>query len=188
MSGQQRLALWLPYLARRLGVPGWLGLLSLLMAAALWALWVQPATERLHSQQQRLRAQLALAQQSGSAAARDKTPTEQLFDFYAHFGTRTQVPKALEHLQALARRHKLELESGDYSYLRTDGQRLDQLRISLPIRGTYVQIRQFVEQVLKEQPDIALQSLSLRRDKLAQDVVEGRVVLILFVDGRGGGA
>ncbi len=177
--------LWLGYLARRLGVAGWLGLVMLVAAAALWLLGVQPAQEKLASTQQRLAAQQAQARKISADAPRAKTPTEQLLEFQSRFKPRTEVPAALEQLQALAQTNTIELESGDYTYMRNDGHVLDQLRISLPVKGSYVQIRQFMEAALAERADLALQSLSLRREKLAQEVVDGRLVFVLYVDHRG---
>lgn len=185
MNRSAGVGLWLGYFARRLGVAGWLGLVMLVAAAALWLLWVQPAEERLFNTQQRLAAQQAQARKVTADAPLEKSPTEQLLEFQARFKPRSEVPAALENLQTLAQQNKIDLESGDYTYVRHDGQYLDQLRISLPVRGTYVQIRQFMEQALAERPDLALQNLSIRREKLAQDVVEGRLVFVLFVDHRG---
>ena len=180
MSG----ALWrarLAYWTRRVGVPGWIGALALVLALALAQLQLRPAQQRLLA----LSTSTAAAQQrllqpvSGSTAL---TPSQQLGAFFAGFPARLKVPDVLASMHEIAVAQKLELDIGEYSLTKEQGTRLDSLRISLPVKGNYVQLRQFASEVLLAQPALALERLSVRREKVSEDVVNGRIVFLLFVE------
>ena len=53
----------------------------------------------------------------------------------------------------------------------------------LPVAGSYVQIRQFITDVLQQLPALALSDLQITRDNAMSPTVEARLVFVLFLQG-----
>jgi hypothetical protein len=166
---------------RRLGPPGWLGLILVVAAIVCLLAVVVPALE----QRGRLDADIADAQEKLStctSGAAILSPAQRLASFYGEFPTAERVPDELARLFKFAEAHNLTLDVGEYGLVRSQGGRLDQFRITLPIKGQYPDIRAFASEALEAVPALSLESVALRREKVADNTVDGRVVFLLFVE------
>ncbi len=168
------------YVVRRGGVPAWLGAGCLLAALVFLGMEVLPASAQLADLRAR-RVALA-AQQARGPGLVVLTPAQQLARFYAGFSGGPAIPDALARLYQIATEQQLALELGEYAITREQGARLDQFRITLPVKGSYLQLRRFISAALLEQPALSLESLSVRREKVAQDMVDGRIVFLLYLE------
>ncbi|MGH8688430.1 MAG: hypothetical protein ACREVQ_12065 [Burkholderiales bacterium] len=104
---------------------------------------------------------------------------EQLRRFYGLFPPLAQLPDELGRLYAFARNAHLDLPSGDYR-LEDDGGPLAEYRVTLPLRGSYAEIRQFVGQVLRAMPVASIDSLQFERASAQASAVNAQVQLTLF--------
>jgi hypothetical protein len=165
---------------RRLGLPGWLGMALMVVAGAHLLLVVWPALET----RDRLDREIAASEEKLSlcTSGADLSPAQRLASFYGEFPTAERVPDELARLFKFAETHKLELDVGEYSFVRAQGGRLDQFRITLPIRGVYPDIRAFAAEALEAVPALSLESVALRREKVVETTVDGRIVFLLFVE------
>lgn len=89
----------------------------------------------------------------------------------------------------------LRLNRGDYKFTQTKqgqvsgnqkvagSQYASRYEIVLPVTGQYVQIRQFIANVLQSQPALALSSVKIQRDNALAANVEVRMVFVLFLQG-----
>lgn len=89
----------------------------------------------------------------------------------------------------------LRLNRGDYKFTQfkqgnvtgnqkvTGNQSTSRYEIVLPVTGQYVQIRQFIANVLQSQPALALSNLKIQRDNTLSANVEARLVFVLFLQG-----
>ena len=171
------------YFLRRIGVPGWLGLLSLAAALAFLLVEALPAADRLARLSQRqATAQARLTQQAAEGGTAALTPSQQLAAFYRDFPQGAKIPDVLARIHDIADEQKLALELGEYALTKAQGGRLDQFRITLPVKGAYPQVRKFAAEALVALPSLSLESLSLRREKVAEGTVEGRIVFLLFLE------
>jgi hypothetical protein len=170
----------LVYRIRRGGVPGCLGALCLIAALVFFVLEVIPANNRLENLATRRQSLQDRAAQGAQLVV--LTPTQQLASFYSAFPSGTAIPDVLASIAQIATEQQVALELGEYAMLREQGARLDQLRITLPVKGTYLQLRTLIAQALHAQPALSLQSLTVRRGKVAQDAVDGRIVFLLFLE------
>ncbi len=168
------------YLLLRGGWPAWLGLLCLAAVIGYCVLEVLPAFNRLAEVRER-KEMLTVQQATVGGTVRRSAP-QQLEDFYRDFPVGTTVPDVLAGINQIALDQQLALEFGEYSMGREQGARLDQFRITLPIKGHSVQVRKFIAEVMIAHPALALEILSVRREKASQDGIEGRVVFSLFVE------
>lgn len=170
----------LGYVLRRGGMPAWLGLFCLAAAMGFFVLDVIPATDQLSNLNQRREA--ALSQKAQSQGAHKLTPAQQLSAFYGGFAKGVTIPDVLAGMHQIATEQQLALEIGEYSMTREQGAGLDQFRITLPVKGSYLQVRKFIAEALVAQPALSLESLSVRREKVAQDAIDGRIVFLLFLE------
>ncbi len=138
---------------------------------------VLPMRERAAAAQSRLRAAEALrpGTPAGGSAAGD--PLDRLL---AVFPPQAAVPDELERLFRLAGEQQLQLLQGDYR-LEKQGDLLQVYRVSLPLKGSYAQVRAFVATALNAMPYLALDSIRFERQRVGDASVETRVKFSLFL-------
>jgi hypothetical protein len=73
----------------------------------------------------------------------------------------------------------LELLQGEYR-LETPRAGMPAYRITLPIRGTYAQIRQFVGTALKDMPGASLDALRFERKRVGDPQLEAQVRMTVY--------
>ena len=166
-------------LAANLGAPGIVGVGLLVFLAALYFSALRPEQARLAQLQQEL--SQARERKAQAAAPRAQSSAEKLATFYAAFPGAAQLPDLLGTVFAGARRQGLRLEQGEYRLVGSAGGALTQFQITLPIRGSYPQIRKFVDGALEEVPTLSLDSIHFERQKVADTTVEAKVRLIVYL-------
>jgi hypothetical protein len=169
-------------LLQALGPPGIAGIGLLLACLPFYYSAIRPteqalATWRLAAETPRPRAA------RGAAPGR----AEQLRRFYGLFPPLAQLPDELGRLYAFARDAHLDLPRGDYR-LEDDGSPLAAYRVTLPLRGSYAEIRQFIGQVLRAMPVASIDSLQFERTSAQASAVSAQVQLTVFFRAEGGAA
>lgn len=149
------------------------------LGVLLLAFVVQPQEARLAKLEQRA----AHGMRHSPAEAdmiRRGTPAAKLAGFYAYFeGTEGQVD-LLAKLYGSARAAGLELRVADYRLIDTSG-RLTRYEVTLPLAGTYVQLRDFLENALAEIPVLSLDQITLRRKRANEALLEADAVFTLHL-------
>lgn len=175
---------WAGYGLRRGGLPGWIGLLALAVAGGYAAGTLLPMAEQLGSLERRIAGLAGQLREEGTAQAPAVTTGQQLASFYRDFPAEQGIPDVLARLHDLAAAEELALEVGEYALAPAPEGQLDRYRITLPVKGGYRQVRQFVAQALAAVPALSLESLSLRREQVAEAAAEARIVFVLFLEHR----
>lgn len=81
----------------------------------------------------------------------------------------TQFPPAIGDLELIEKLYRaaaeagVELDKANYELIEAPRQRLVRYRIDLPVRAEYLQIRRFVQSILEDLPNLALEQVSFRR-------------------------
>lgn len=169
-------------LARRIGWPALVAAALVLLAALLYLAGARP----LQSEVDGLRQQAEAARQKlrsgklepGRAPA---TVAEQLRTFQAFFPRPDSLPHWLDRIHAIGRGSGLVIRSGDYRLERPE-QGPWRYHITLPVAGSYLQVRQFITFVLREVPAASLDDVQLRREA-GSDRVEARLRFSLHLAG-----
>ena len=166
----------LEVLLRRLGPAGIVALGILLAAGAFYVNAVVPAQEE------------AAAQRAALERLRSRTPyrpvsvdgrAEELRRFYLLFPPPDQLNAHVERLHRLARGAGLDLAQGEYRLeRRTTG--LWAYRVTLPVRGSYGQFREFLSALLKDMPIASIDALRFERKRAADTQLEAQVRLTLY--------
>ena len=164
-------------LLQKLGTAGVLGLGVLFFCIPFYFSALLPAERELSAQREateRLRPSGPLRPASADSRS------EELRRFYNLFPPADRLTDQLETVYALAREAKLELMQGEYRLEKRDAG-LMAYRITLPIRGTYAQIRSFVGSVLKEMPIASVDAMRFERKKAAETLIEGQIRLTIHL-------
>lgn len=153
----------LRFLLSRLGAAGVLGLGVLVFCVPFYFSALRPAereldAKRTASERSRVRAP---ARQVGLDSR-----AEQLETFYALFPPVERLGGELERLYGLARGSGLDLLQGEYRVEKRPAG-LIAYRITLPVRGSYSQVRSFAGAVLTRMPIASIDGLRFERKKSA---------------------
>jgi len=159
------------------GVAG-LALFALSIAVAATAISVRLAefnAVRAESEGRQERA--AGDAQSRAQPSRD----EQLLKFYGHFPALSTLPDWLERVYGAAEKNGVALETGEYRLVQEKNWKLTRYQLTLPVKGSYQQIRGFIAQVLTEVPASAIEEIGFRRDTVGSDRIDARLRLTLYL-------
>ena len=179
---------WVQRLRReveRLGAAGVVGIALIVFAVGFYFSALRPAEralDELRTEADELARQFRM---SGSLAKREATPSEQLAAFYAFFPASAATPELLKQINAAAESQGIVLQSGEYRMQRGEGARLGRYEITLPLRGSYRQIRGFVADVLAAVPAAVLEEVNLRRENVESARLEARVRFTVYLGGAG---
>lgn len=152
---------------------GWPAVLALaLLAFGLYlTLWAMPDLQAEQSRTMRRKvAQLSLQLQRREAASRaGRDPRDEARDALPALAERGKVTGKL--LELLTRSG---LNPGRVDYVvQSEPLQLSRLHVSLPVTGTYPQVRRFIAQVLNQLPYAALDNLQIDRQAVGFAVVDG---------------
>lgn len=167
----------LNWLLRRLGMTGVLGFGVLLGCAGFWFSALKPLEDKIAAQRLILERQPTRTPYQQVAA---NPGGEELRKFLGAFPTPGELTGEVEVLHRLARRAGLELAQGEYR-LERPATGLWAYRVTLPVRGSYPQIRSFLASVLKSMPLAGIDALRFERKKAADAELEAQVRLTLYV-------
>jgi Tfp pilus assembly protein PilO len=160
--------------------PGLLGLALLLLALGVYFAQVQPQTARLAALKQDSASLKTRIDQAAKSGIPESGNQDELGKFYGYFSD-AALSDWLNKLYAAAAAHKLLLEQGEYRITPSKNGKLARYQITLPVKGSYVQIRQFVAQALNDVPVAALEDISFKREAIGATDVETRIKFTLFL-------
>jgi Tfp pilus assembly protein PilO len=178
-------------LAKALGVWGLLGVAILLASSIFYVVNVLPTSKQLLQAQNALQTKLTQSNNNRVSSQKEapvqvtptQTSTQEIAEFYKRFPAGSSLPKWLRLIDASALKQHLVLNRGDYKLTQTKQGQLQRYEIVLPVSGGYVQIRQFIANVLQQLPALALTDCQMKRDNAMSPIVEARLVFVLFLQG-----
>jgi len=165
-----------------LGAPGVIGIGVLVFCLPFYLASVAPAEREVAKRSAAAAKNTRLTGQPVSAP----DGTADLERFYRRFPTLDALQSELEAIYAHARASKLQLAQGEYRLEKGVG--LAAYRVTLPVRGSYAQVRQFVGHVLKDMPTASLDAVRFDRRKAGDAQLEAQVRLTIYlrpVEGKG---
>lgn len=166
------------YQLRQLGWQGMLGLLFILGSLAYLFLQAVPKA----SQVQQLQLDAKNFKRSSTLYAQDHKvgKYDVVKDFYRLLPAQNEANNSIAMILNAATNAGLSLEKVEYDQPLSQHP-ITQYQINLPMKGSYVQIRQFINEVLNKIPTIALNDISMRREDISTDILETRIQFILYL-------
>ena len=161
---------------RRLGTAGVLGIGLALACAGFYVSALAPLEQEAAAQRLALeRLKTRTPHRPVSSGGRE----EDLRRFQALFPSASELTGEVENLHRLARRAGLDLAQGEYR-LERRAAGLWAYRVTLPVRGSYPQFRDFIGAVLKEMPIASIDALRFERKRAAETQLEAQVRITLY--------
>ena len=162
---------------RRLGTAGVLGIGLLFACAAFYVSALAPLDEEIAAQKAALgRLQSRSLYRPASAGGRD----EELRRFYNLFPPSERLTEEVARLHRLGRAAGLDLAQGEYR-LERRAAGLWAYRVTLPVRGSYAQLREFLGAVLKDMPIASIEGLRFERKRATDTQLEAQVRVTVHV-------
>lgn len=165
-------AVW-RYRLQRAGWPAWLGVALALLAVASGPLLNDPL--RAEAAETLVSAERARRERSVRPVDPRQAELRQAAAFVADLPEGGAALAAVQDLHQLAQTHGVELASGEYRLLPEIGQRWQRYQITLPARGTELDVRRWVAESLNRWPSLALDEWSVSRDQSIDESVQARV-------------
>jgi hypothetical protein len=163
-------------LLRNLGAAGVLGLGVLISCLTFYFSALRPAereldAKRIESDRSRVRGPVRQVGLDSRA--------EQLEGFYQLFPPVERLGGELQRLYGLARSAGLDLLQGDYRVEKRPAG-LVAYRITLPVRGSYSQVRSFAGSVLTKMPVASIDGLRFERKKSADAQLDAQLRITVY--------
>jgi hypothetical protein len=156
-----------------LGAAGVAGVGVLLFCGAFYFNALAPATAELERRNE-------AALKGVPAQGMRDDPAAELERFYSRFPSVERLPGELDTLYAHAKQSRVQLLQGEYRMAPAGGP-LTAYHVTLPVRGSYPQLRQFVGRVLQDMPTTSLDALRFERKKAADAQLEAQVRLTIYL-------
>ena len=166
----------------RTGSVGIIGLSLLIFSAMLHYSATIPARAKTADLQQAsitLRQQAQATVKQSDISPSDKTAA-QLQTFYQFFPDTDKKTTALAKIYRAAAHQHLLLETGEYRYIHTTENPLGRYQITLPIKGTYLQIQHFINELLIQLPSAAVDDISFKRENSGTTTLDAQIKLTVF--------
>jgi hypothetical protein len=164
-------------LLRRLGTAGVLGIGLLFGCAAFYLSALAPLDQEIAAQKAALE---RLKSRSLYRPAAAGGRAEELRRFYNLFPPADRLTWETARLHRLGRAAGLDLAQGEYRLERRQAG-LWAYRITLPVRGTYPQLRDFLAAVLKDMPIASIEGVRFERKRAAETQLEAQVRVTVHV-------
>lgn len=167
-------------LLAELGAVGWASLAVLAAMAAFSVAVVKPLEERKQRLDRGVEAADRRVPGDGMKRVNVTAGVDVASEFYKYFDRKEHIEDWLAKLYGVSAASRIELRAGNYRLI-DSRQRLDRYEISLPVTGTYAEIRSFLEAALAEIPLLSLDQATFRRKGVQERRIEADVVLTLHL-------
>lgn len=167
----------LEYHVRRAGIAGAVGLFILTLLPGFYWMTIKP----MHEETARLATRIeAAGKRPQDADAAPLSRNERIRAFVEFFPARRDVPNWIHQIHKVADKEGIVLERGDYRRPTGDGPLPIPVKITLPVKGTYAQIRRFITAALAEVPTLALDEVSFQRQSARDPRIEAQIRFSLY--------
>lgn len=165
-----------------LGAPGLAGLVLLALALAVLLGFILPSEAKL----KRITGEVAdlqnLQKLELSNPVAGALPAESgLTAFYKLLPPEQSATRLLDKIYRSANKESLRLTQGEYKFTKEKAGHLGNYQITLPVKGSYVQVRRFIAKVLNGLPTAALDAVSFRRETIGGTDLEAKIQFTLFL-------
>ena len=169
--------LW--YKLRQLGWQGLVGLILIIVSFNYLLIFAVPKAH--HLQQLRMEFAALKANPKENVNNRnDRQKSDVTKIFYDVLPTQTEANNKISAILRVATDNGLVVNKVEYEQPLAVSP-LIKYQIKLPLTGSYLQIRQFINQVLNTLPSIALSDISLKREDIATDSVDAQIQFTLYL-------
>ena len=153
-----------------LGLMGLAALLVFAGAGLFFTFALQPLKEK---------SRVLEARASVSSPAQAAPSGEKLAAVYQYLDKPETTTDWLAKLYAIGHATGVELQSASYKTQATPVARLERYEITVPLTGSYTQMRDFLKRALAEIPVLSLDQITLKRETRREDILRAELRLTL---------
>lgn len=169
---QQRLTWHAFRTAERLGALGLAGMLLLLVAAIAYLFWLRPLQRELETVEQ-------MANMPAAPLAQTQSPEQTLQAYLQSLPDVSARATAAQAVIHMAEQQGLTLDEVTYKTEVRQDDPLAHYHMRFSLYASYPEIQRFLSQLLHELNYVAIESLSLSRESVQDDIVEANMDLVL---------
>ncbi len=177
VSFQEKLRWHSQRLLPQLGWPGMVAVALLVASIPFYFSAIRPLQSNLDA----LKQSLEYARDPVKVDHSADTPMEQLDEFYRFFPSEEDSPRWLGKMVEIADKNGLVLNHGEYAVVRDSAGQLRRFKITLPVQGTYPQIRRYLAALIAEIPNMALENVQFERKDIEDKKLQARIRLVLYL-------
>ena len=126
-----------------------------------------------------VKAELLANSSKKSSAAKDQEMQKQE-QFLGLLADRKYLEQEVKRVLAIAQQSELVVRSGEYKRGDVSQGAYLTYTMKFPVRGSYLQIRRFVERCLVQMPYASLDELQFKRDAISQSVLEAKISFTVY--------
>lgn len=104
--------------------------------------------------------------------------------FYDFFPRIDSSPLWIGELVRVAETHDVEINSSDFHMTLGDESRLARYEMTVPVQGSYPEIKAFIADLLKSIPAMAITGINIKRKGVKSSRLEVGIKVNLYLDGR----
>lgn len=167
---------------RRASAPIWIAGALATMALAIYALATAPLNARIEERaREHVRVRQAAAE-SGITRPPEKTLIEERLDaFVATLGEKRMLTAIVSTVFEQASMHDLALARAEYKLEFDKVGEYHTYQMTLPVRGAYLRLREFVDATLAQIPSAALEDVDFTRDGIGATQAEAKLRFVFFL-------
>lgn len=169
----------------RLQLLGWNGLVGigcLLLALVYLLLGLLPAWQQLQQQEAQLSQETRRQQRIAAGLEVIEKPTQPPLEvFHQALPGQLDATTTIDRIYALAKQQSIDLDSGEYALSIDPKTHLARYQISLPVRGSYPQLRGFLHALLDVIPGLVLEDVDVQRTRISDSELSGRLRMTLYL-------
>jgi hypothetical protein len=109
------------------------------------------------------------------------SPVEQLAEFYEFFPPEEDSPHWLGLMMEIANKNGLVLKHGEYAVVRDSIGQLRRFKITLPVQGSYPQIRKYLAALIANIPSMSLEHVQFERKDISDTQLQAKIKLVLYL-------
>lgn len=183
------LVLW--HVKRTACLIGLWGMIAIILScSAMYCYWFSLQQYRMEVNALREQVEIAtqerkrMAERHQTESERTQLAADAVFD---RLLTLDKLPSLLKEINHQATVQQLNLKEGNYQFRKVSGSGQDHVRhvsqyeMTMPVKGDYKQLRNFISRILHDTPILSISSIKLRRESVAIPEIEADLVLVVFV-------
>ncbi len=104
-----------------------------------------------------------------------------LTSFYKSLPSERNAIQQMRKIYQIADKQSLRLSQGEYKFTREKDAHLGSYQITLPVKGSYIQIKKFIAKTMNAMPTLALDGVTFKRETIRGTEVEAKIQFTLFL-------
>jgi len=168
-------------MAERLGWPGFVGLLLIILAITAEFVWLPQQQTHIELSEDESRLMRREIVRLNAAGKRNLDPQARLDALLAHFPEQRQLPQELARLNELLTTAGVQVNRASYQPDTAKSSDFSSVIVSMQIKVSYPRLRLLFDSIRENMPTVAIDDIQLTRDAIGTTEAEARLRFKLYL-------